>query len=99
MLNKPVTNAPLKAVFLNKGLMKLVALNFFYQTGDYGYFSAFHVGCGRELFGALRKQLSGAEEGACCISSGLSPLLPSYNSNYFGYKIPFSLMENAHESR
>ncbi|WP_145571324.1 MFS transporter [Yersinia bercovieri] len=37
MLDAPVTNAPLKAVFLNKGLMKLVALNFFYQTGDYGY--------------------------------------------------------------
>ncbi|MBO1554798.1 phosphogluconate dehydratase [Yersinia pseudotuberculosis] len=29
--------------------------------------SAFHVGCGRELFGALREQLSGAEQGACCI--------------------------------
>ncbi|PHZ23012.1 phosphogluconate dehydratase [Yersinia massiliensis] len=29
--------------------------------------SAFHVGCGRELFGALREQLTGAEQGACCI--------------------------------
>ncbi|MNE67934.1 Phosphogluconate dehydratase [compost metagenome] len=29
--------------------------------------SAEHVGCGRELFGALRSQLSGAEQGACCI--------------------------------
>ncbi|CAM3540568.1 MULTISPECIES: MFS transporter [Yersinia] len=37
MHNKLVTHAPLKAVFQNKGLMKLVALNFFYQTGDYGY--------------------------------------------------------------
>ncbi|MDR0219528.1 MAG: phosphogluconate dehydratase [Enterobacteriaceae bacterium] len=27
-----------------------------------------HVGCGRELFGALRSQLSGAEQGACCIT-------------------------------
>ncbi|MFU2317206.1 phosphogluconate dehydratase [Rahnella sp. PCH160] len=26
-----------------------------------------HTGCGRELFGALRSQLSGAEQGACCI--------------------------------
>ncbi|MBI6547564.1 phosphogluconate dehydratase [Xenorhabdus lircayensis] len=26
-----------------------------------------HIGCGRELFGALRTQLSGAEQGACCI--------------------------------
>lgn len=25
------------------------------------------IGCGRELFGALRRNLSGAEEGACCI--------------------------------
>ena len=25
-------------------------------------------GCGRELFGALRRQLSGAEQGACCIT-------------------------------
>ena len=25
-------------------------------------------GCGRELFGALRSQLSGAEQGACCIA-------------------------------
>lgn len=25
-------------------------------------------GCGRELFGALRSQLSGAEQGACCIT-------------------------------
>ncbi|QGY31727.1 MFS transporter [Pantoea cypripedii] len=32
-----VSKAPLKAVFRNPGLMKLVALNFFYQTGDYGY--------------------------------------------------------------
>lgn len=29
--------------------------------------AAFHVGSGRELFGALREQLSGAEQGACCI--------------------------------
>ncbi|MDL4914518.1 MAG: MFS transporter [Enterobacterales bacterium endosymbiont of Blomia tropicalis] len=34
---QPVSKAPLKDVFRNKGLMKLVALNFFYQTGDYGY--------------------------------------------------------------
>ncbi|KMJ44261.1 phosphogluconate dehydratase [Xenorhabdus khoisanae] len=27
-----------------------------------------HIGCGRELFGALRTQLSGAEQGACCIT-------------------------------
>jgi len=33
----PVSNAPVKDVFLNPGLMKLVILNFFYQTGDYGY--------------------------------------------------------------
>ena len=33
----PPSKAPLKDVFRNKGLMKLVALNFFYQTGDYGY--------------------------------------------------------------
>ncbi|MDR3432434.1 MAG: phosphogluconate dehydratase [Rouxiella aceris] len=26
-----------------------------------------HIGCGRELFSALRTQLSGAEQGACCI--------------------------------
>ncbi|NDL65196.1 phosphogluconate dehydratase [Acerihabitans arboris] len=30
--------------------------------------SAEHIGCGRELFGALRGQLSGAEQGASCIS-------------------------------
>lgn len=29
--------------------------------------SAEHIGCGRELFGALRSQLSGSEQGACCI--------------------------------
>ncbi len=29
--------------------------------------SAEHIGCGRELFGALRTQLSGAEQGASCI--------------------------------
>lgn len=29
--------------------------------------SALHDGCGRELFNALREQLSGAEEGASCI--------------------------------
>ena len=29
--------------------------------------SAEHIGCGRELFSALRSQLSGAENGACCI--------------------------------
>ncbi|KOC92040.1 MFS transporter [Winslowiella iniecta] len=34
---QPVSNAPLKDVFRNTGLLKLVALNFFYQTGDYGY--------------------------------------------------------------
>ncbi|MBM3070650.1 MFS transporter [Lelliottia sp. RWM.1] len=33
----PVSNAPVKDVFRNAGLMKLVILNFFYQTGDYGY--------------------------------------------------------------
>ena len=33
----PAAKAPLKAVFRNKGLMRLVVLNFFYQTGDYGY--------------------------------------------------------------
>ncbi|ADO49919.1 MFS transporter [[Enterobacter] lignolyticus] len=33
----PVSNAPVKDVFRNPGLMKLVVLNFFYQTGDYGY--------------------------------------------------------------
>ncbi|MDC9598755.1 phosphogluconate dehydratase [Xenorhabdus anantnagensis] len=27
-----------------------------------------HIGCGRELFSALRTQLSGAEQGACCIT-------------------------------
>lgn len=30
--------------------------------------SAEHIGCGRELFSALRRNLSGAEEGACSIS-------------------------------
>lgn len=29
--------------------------------------NAGHLGCGRELFSALRSQLSGAEQGACCI--------------------------------
>lgn len=29
--------------------------------------SAEHIGCGRELFSALREQLSGAEQGASCI--------------------------------
>ncbi|MCS6055995.1 MFS transporter [Klebsiella variicola subsp. variicola] len=33
----PVSKAPVKDVFGNAGLMKLVILNFFYQTGDYGY--------------------------------------------------------------
>lgn len=33
----PVSNAPLRDVFRNSGLIKLVVLNFFYQTGDYGY--------------------------------------------------------------
>ncbi|TXE51676.1 MULTISPECIES: MFS transporter [Serratia] len=33
----PAAKAPLKSVFRNKGLMRLVVLNFFYQTGDYGY--------------------------------------------------------------
>ncbi|WP_445663210.1 MFS transporter [Enterobacter soli] len=33
----PVSKAPVKDVFRNPGLMKLVILNFFYQTGDYGY--------------------------------------------------------------
>ncbi|WP_394467602.1 MFS transporter [Raoultella ornithinolytica] len=32
-----VSNASVKDVFRNSGLMKLVILNFFYQTGDYGY--------------------------------------------------------------
>ncbi|MGS3449808.1 MFS transporter [Klebsiella electrica] len=32
-----VSNAPVKDVFRNSGLIKLVILNFFYQTGDYGY--------------------------------------------------------------
>lgn len=32
-----VSKAPVKDVFRNGGLMKLVILNFFYQTGDYGY--------------------------------------------------------------
>ncbi|WP_435947553.1 MFS transporter [Dryocola sp. BD586] len=36
-LKQPVSKAPLRDVFRNGGLMKLVALNFFYQTGDYGY--------------------------------------------------------------
>lgn len=36
-LKQPVSKAPLRDVFRNSGLMKLVALNFFYQTGDYGY--------------------------------------------------------------
>lgn len=36
-LQQPISAAPLKEVFRNKGLMKLVVLNFFYQTGDYGY--------------------------------------------------------------
>lgn len=30
--------------------------------------SAEYIGCGRELFGALRSQLSGAEQGASCIT-------------------------------
>ena len=33
----PVSKAPVKDVFRNPALMKLVILNFFYQTGDYGY--------------------------------------------------------------
>ena len=33
----PVSNAPVREVFRNSVLMKLVLLNFFYQTGDYGY--------------------------------------------------------------
>jgi sugar phosphate permease len=37
MAEEPVSNAPVKDVFRNPGLMKLVILNFFYQTGDYGY--------------------------------------------------------------
>ncbi|NMP27615.1 MFS transporter [Rahnella sp. SAP-1] len=37
LAEEPVSNAPVKAVFRNSGLMKLVILNFFYQTGDYGY--------------------------------------------------------------
>lgn len=36
-LKQPVSKAPLRDVFRNSSLMKLVALNFFYQTGDYGY--------------------------------------------------------------
>lgn len=31
------SKAPLKDVFRNKGLVTLIILNFFYQTGDYGY--------------------------------------------------------------
>jgi len=37
LAEEPVSNAPVKDVFRNPGLMKLVILNFFYQTGDYGY--------------------------------------------------------------
>ncbi|WKX26754.1 MFS transporter [Tatumella ptyseos] len=32
-----VSNAPLRDVFKNRGLVTLIFLNFFYQTGDYGY--------------------------------------------------------------
>jgi len=37
LAEEAVSNAPVKDVFRNAGLMKLVVLNFFYQTGDYGY--------------------------------------------------------------
>ncbi len=37
------------------------------READHPDLSAEHIGCGRELFGALRSQLSGAEQGACCI--------------------------------
>ncbi|MCC3703193.1 MFS transporter [Rouxiella badensis] len=33
----PVENAPLKEVFRNKSILKLIVINFFYQTGIYGY--------------------------------------------------------------
>ncbi len=33
----PVENAPLKEVFRNPSIVKLVIINFFYQTGIYGY--------------------------------------------------------------
>ncbi|CAH0289210.1 Putative tartrate transporter [Rahnella aquatilis] len=33
----PVNNAPLKEVFRNKSIVKLIIINFFYQTGIYGY--------------------------------------------------------------
>lgn len=36
-LDKVVSKAPIADIFRNKGLVKLVVLNFFYQTGDYGY--------------------------------------------------------------
>ncbi|MBT0730590.1 MFS transporter [Rosenbergiella nectarea] len=32
-----VSKAPLRDVFKNRGLVTLIFLNFFYQTGDYGY--------------------------------------------------------------
>ncbi len=32
-----VSNAPLRDVFKNRGLVTLIFLNFFIQTGDYGY--------------------------------------------------------------
>lgn len=35
--NPPVASASIKEVFHNPGLLKLIILNFFYQTGDYGY--------------------------------------------------------------
>lgn len=31
------SNAPLKDVFRNPAMVKLIVINFFYQTGDYGY--------------------------------------------------------------
>lgn len=37
LAEEPVSNAPVKDVFRNPALVKLVILNFFYQTGDYGY--------------------------------------------------------------
>ncbi len=37
LAEETVSHAPVKDVFRNPSLMKLVVLNFFYQTGDYGY--------------------------------------------------------------
>ncbi|TKI06979.1 MFS transporter [Martelella alba] len=37
LAEEPASKAPVTDVFRNPGLLKLVVLNFFYQTGDYGY--------------------------------------------------------------